>query len=98
MTPVLLYGLVILSAIAHAIWNALVKSAGDRTMTMVAIRTAGLLLGLAALPFVAWPAPESWKWLGLTATVMFAYYALLVTRNLDAIRTDRKSTRLNSSH
>src|SRR4030088_2337434 len=78
MTPVLLYGLVILSAIAHAIWNALVKSAGDRTMTMVAIRTAGLLLGLAALPFVAWPAPESWKWLGLTATVMFAYYALLV--------------------
>jgi drug/metabolite transporter (DMT)-like permease len=78
MTPVLLYGLVILSAIAHAIWNALVKSAGDRTMTMVAIRTAGLLLGLAALPFVAWPAPESWKWLGLTAAVMFAYYALLV--------------------
>ena len=51
----------------------LVKSAGDRVLTMVAIRTAGLLLGLAALPFVDWPAPESWKWLGLTAGVMFAY-------------------------
>ena len=78
MTPALLYGLVIFSAIAHAIWNALVKSAGDRVLTMVAIRTAGLLLGLAALPFVDWPAPESWKWLGLTACVMFAYYALLI--------------------
>lgn len=78
MTPALLYGLVILSAIAHAIWNALVKSAGDRVLTMVAIRTAGLLLGLAALPFVDWPAPESWKWLALTAGVMFAYYALLI--------------------
>ena len=78
MTPALLYGLVIFSAIAHAIWNALVKSAGDRVLTMVAIRTAGLLLGLAALPFVDWPAPESWKWLGLTASVMFSYYALLI--------------------
>ncbi|MBX9943843.1 MAG: EamA family transporter [Reyranella sp.] len=78
MTPALLYGLVVLSAIAHAGWNALVKSAGDRVLTMAAIRCAGLMLGLAALPFVDWPAPDSWKWLGLTAGVMFAYYALLI--------------------
>src|SRR6185503_6423848 len=78
MSAALLYGLVILSAIAHAVWNALVKSAGDRTLTMVAIRTTGLLLGLVALPFVDWPVTESWKWLALTAAVMFAYYALLI--------------------
>ena len=76
--PRFLYGLVILSAIAHAVWNALVKSAGDRTLTMVALRTTGMLLGLIALPFVDWPAPESWKWLAVTALVMFAYYGLLV--------------------
>lgn len=73
-----LYGLVVCSAIAHSIWNALVKSAGDRTLTMVILRTAGLCLGLAALPFVDWPAPESWKWLALTAAVHFGYYALLI--------------------
>jgi len=78
MSAALLYGLVILSAIAHATWNALVKSAGDRMLTMVAIRTTGMMCGLAALPFVDWPAPESWKWLAVTAVVMFAYYALLV--------------------
>ena len=78
MTPALLYGLVVFSAVAHSVWNALLKSAGDRVLTMVAIRVAGLGLGLAALPFVDWPAPESWKWLGLTAAVMFGYYALLV--------------------
>jgi drug/metabolite transporter (DMT)-like permease len=78
MSAALLYGLVILSAIAHALWNALVKSAGDRMLTMVAIRTTGMMLGLAALPFVDWPAPESWKWLAITSVVMFAYYALLV--------------------
>jgi len=78
MSAALLYGLVILSAIAHAVWNALVKSAGDRMLTMVALRTTGMMFGLAALPFVDWPAPESWKWLAVTAVVMFAYYALLV--------------------
>lgn len=78
MAPALLYGLVVLSAIAHAIWNGLMKSAGDRILTMVAIRSAGLLFGLVALPFVDWPAPESWKWLALTSCVMFAYYALLI--------------------
>jgi len=78
MSAALLYGLVILSAIANAVWNALMKSAGDRVMTMVAIRTVGLMLGLVALPFVDWPAPESWKWLAVTSVVMFAYYALLV--------------------
>jgi drug/metabolite transporter (DMT)-like permease len=78
MSAALLYGLVVFSAIAHSIWNAMMKSAGDRALTMVAIRVAGLILGLAALPFVDWPAPESWKWLGLTAAVQFGYYALLV--------------------
>src|SRR5260370_32508706 len=78
MTPALLYGLVILSAMAHAVWNALVKAAGDRIVHMVAIRTVGMPLGLVSLPFVDWPAPESWKWLAVTAAVMFAYYALLV--------------------
>jgi drug/metabolite transporter (DMT)-like permease len=78
MSAAVLYGLVVLSAIAHSVWNALMKSAGDRTLTMVAIRVAGLLLGLAALPFVDWPAPESWKWLGLTVLIQFGYYALLI--------------------
>ena len=78
MSAALLYGLVIVSAIAHSIWNALIKSAGDRTLTMVAIRGVGLALGLAALPFVDWPAPESWRWLGLTALIQFGYYALLI--------------------
>ena len=73
-----LYGLVLLSAIAHAVWNGLMKSAGDRMLTMAALRATGLVIGLGALPFVAWPAPESWKWLALTAGVQFGYYVLLV--------------------
>jgi drug/metabolite transporter (DMT)-like permease len=78
MSAAVLYGLVILSAIAHASWNALMKSAGDRTLTMVAIRGVGLVVGLAVLPFVDWPAAAGWKWLAATSAVQFAYYALLI--------------------
>ena len=78
MSAALLYGLVVFSAVAHSMWNALLKSAGDRTLTMVTIRVAGLALGLAVLPFADWPAAESWKWLALTAAVQFGYYALLI--------------------
>src|SRR6185503_16327698 len=78
VSAALLYGLVVFSAVAHSIWNALLKSAGDRTLTMVTIRVAGLAMGLAVLPFADWPAAESWKWLALTAAVQFGYYALLI--------------------
>src|SRR6267378_3056544 len=78
MSASALYGLVLFSAVAHAIWNSLVKSAGDRTLTMVTIRFTGLVLALAALPFVDWPLQESWEWLLLTALIQFGYYALLI--------------------
>jgi drug/metabolite transporter (DMT)-like permease len=78
MSAAVLYGLVIVSAVAHATWNALMKSAGDRMLTMAALRFAGLTIGLCALPFVDWPDPASWKWLALTASVQFGYYVLLV--------------------
>lgn len=78
MTAAFLYGLVILSAVAHATWNAMMKRAGDRTLTMIAIRAVGLVIGLAALPFVDWPAAASWTWLAATSAVQFAYYALLI--------------------
>ena len=78
MSAAFLYGLVILSAIAHATWNAMMKSAGDRTLTMIAIRAVGLVIGLAALPFVDWPDAAGWKWLAATSVVQFAYYALLI--------------------
>jgi drug/metabolite transporter (DMT)-like permease len=78
MSATILYVLVLFSAVAHAIWNSLVKSAGDRVLTMVTIRFTGLVLGLATLPFVDLPHPESWKWLLLTACVQFGYYAVLI--------------------
>jgi drug/metabolite transporter (DMT)-like permease len=78
LTPELAYGLVLLAAIAHAGWNAWVKSAADRLATLAVIRLVGLGVGLAALPLVPVPSRESWAVLGLATAAHYAYYALLL--------------------
>jgi drug/metabolite transporter (DMT)-like permease len=78
MSPDLLYGLVLLAAVAHATWNALIKSASDRVLMMAAIRLVGMLLALAVLPFVPWPSHATWIWLALASITTFAYYGLLL--------------------
>jgi drug/metabolite transporter (DMT)-like permease len=78
VSPDLLYALILLAAVAHATWNALVKSAIDRLLTMAVIRLVGLVFGLAVLPFVPWPGDTALMWLGLACVANFAYHALLI--------------------
>ena len=74
-TPVML--MVLLSALLHASWNAVVKSGGDK------LREAGLVAGGAAvvsallLPFVALPDSASWPWLVGSVIVHQLYYVLV---------------------
>jgi drug/metabolite transporter (DMT)-like permease len=72
------YSLVLLAAIAHAGWNAWVKSAEDRLATLAAIRLFGFALGLAALPLVPLPSREGWAVLVAATLAHFAYFALLL--------------------
>lgn len=69
--------IVLLAALAHAGWNALVKTSGDGFLVLVAIRLFGLVFGLAVLAFLPGPARESWPWLIAATLVHYAYYALL---------------------
>jgi drug/metabolite transporter (DMT)-like permease len=70
--------LVLCSAVIHAIWNAQVKGSSDRFATLVAIRCAGTLFGLVVLPFVPWPAAESWPFLLGAAACHYVYYAFML--------------------
>jgi drug/metabolite transporter (DMT)-like permease len=78
LSPLPLYTLVFLSAVAHASWNALVKNAGDRLLMMGAIRAVGLTYGLVMLPFVPWPNAVTVGWLTCATVAVFAYYGLLI--------------------
>jgi len=74
----LLYGVVLLSAVGHASWNALLKTTSDRLILMVAIRAVGLLYGVIVLWTVGAPSIESLGWVIATVAVMWIYQALLI--------------------
>jgi drug/metabolite transporter (DMT)-like permease len=73
-----LYVLVLMAAVGHAVWNALIKGSGDRVLMMAAIRLVGLLFGLGVLLFIGGPSRASWPWLLTAALGHYAYYALLI--------------------
>lgn len=71
-------GVVLLSALLHASWNAVVKSDADRLVSMGLVMIVGSLMGLAALPFVPMPQPEAWKWLIISIVIHNFYYFFLL--------------------
>lgn len=73
-----LYVLVLVAAVAHASWNAMVKNSGDRLLMLVSIRVVGLLSGLAVAALVPFPSIESIPFLLAAATVHYLYYALML--------------------
>jgi drug/metabolite transporter (DMT)-like permease len=74
-----LFLLVLLAAIMHAGWNALVKVSDDRVAAMCGVTIAGGLGGLALLPFAETPAVASWPYLALTTIIHIGYYGFLIT-------------------
>ena len=65
--------LVLLAALLHASWNALVKSGGDPFVNIAVVTATG---GIAAIPFLfVYPLPsgETWKWLCCSAVIHFVY-------------------------
>ena len=71
-------GLILISALIHAIWNAIVKSDTDRLMSFGLVMLAGSFIGAAALPFVETPRAEAWPWLLGSVTIHVFYYWFLL--------------------
>ncbi|NOE26468.1 DMT family transporter [Ruegeria sp. HKCCD6157] len=69
--------IILLAALLHAVWNAIVKTAADRT-TMLGLVALGQVLPAAvmvmALPL---PNPESFVYILLSTVVHFGYYFML---------------------
>ena len=77
MEPVVVV-VVLVAAVMHAAWNSFVKIGEDRVLTMsMVLAVGGLLGGLLIFPNAP-PAPESWKFIALSAAIHTAYFTLLV--------------------
>ncbi len=70
--------LVLLAALLHAVWNALIKAGGDRlvmTTTIMFVPILPSLLGLFVLPAMA---PAAWPFVILSAVVHWIYFGVLI--------------------
>lgn len=61
----------------HASWNAIVKNAGDRALTLSAVAAMHTLGGLLLIAVSEPPAPASWPSLFASTVIHYGYYALL---------------------
>ncbi|KFI32802.1 membrane protein [Haematobacter missouriensis] len=75
--PPEVFGLVLVAALMHAAWNAVVKASGDKTLTAVMVAAAAAIISLPIMPFLAIPARESWPFLALSVALQVAYYFLV---------------------
>lgn len=71
------FELVMLAAVLHALWNAIVKAGQDTFLTTVLVTTCAALWAAAALPFLPAPAPASWPFIAASALLQVLYYALV---------------------
>lgn len=69
---------VLLAAVTHAGWNAIAHRITDKLVGFALISGGGLLIGLAMVPFVPFPAAGAWPYLSCSAAIHIAYYALLM--------------------
>jgi drug/metabolite transporter (DMT)-like permease len=68
---------VLLAALLHAVWNALIKSAGDKLLTTITVALAAAGVAAVALPWVAQPAAASWPFIAASALLTIAYFILV---------------------
>lgn len=69
--------LVLLAALMHASWNAMVKAVDDRAGILAALSAVHALTGLVLVAIAPVPAPESWPMIAASAGLHYGYYLLL---------------------
>ncbi len=72
------YAAVLLAAVAHASWNALLKNSGDRVLMLGAIRLVGLAAGIVIAVIVPLPSMQALPYLLAAAAIHYAYFALMI--------------------
>jgi drug/metabolite transporter (DMT)-like permease len=77
VTP-LVAAAVLFAAVTHAGWNAIAHQITDKLVGFTLIAGGGMLIGLAMVPFVPFPAAGAWPYLAASAVIHVAYYVLLM--------------------
>ena len=68
------FAAVLLGALLHASWNALVKSSTDKSLDMAVIHVIASLLAIPMVAVVGWPSAAAWPYILTSVTIHIAYY------------------------
>jgi drug/metabolite transporter (DMT)-like permease len=74
--------LVLLAAVLHAAWNALVRREADRLGGMARLALATSALSAPLLPFFDFPSASAWPFLGVTL-ILHTFYMLFLAKAYD---------------
>jgi drug/metabolite transporter (DMT)-like permease len=74
ISPIVIILLVLVAAVLHTAWNALVKIGGDRKMSTALVAALCGIVCLPLLLFATPPAPASWPFILGSILVHIAYY------------------------
>ncbi|MFM2067177.1 MAG: hypothetical protein RLZZ584_2086 [Pseudomonadota bacterium] len=69
---------VLLGALLHASWNALIKRGQDKALDTAFIHVLGVVLALPVVLVVGLPRPEAWPYLAGSLVIHIGYYIALV--------------------
>ena len=67
----------LLGALLHAIWNALVRAGADKTLTTILIVSGAGVVTACWLPFVPAPAVASWPYLAASVLIHVVYFTFV---------------------
>jgi len=71
------FAIVLMAAVLHAVWNAIVKSGSDTLLTTILVTSSSGAVAAAILPFLAQPAAASWPFLLASLVFQIVYFALV---------------------
>ena len=77
--PIEIAAMVLVAALAHAAWNALVKGDDDRLVTLGAVNAMRFLLCIPAVLVLPLPDRASWPYLLASAILHVGYYIFLLS-------------------
>jgi len=69
--------IILSAAMLHAVWNAIVKTAADRTTTLGLVALGHVLPGAVMVSILPLPSPEAFIYIALSTFVHFGYFYLL---------------------
>jgi drug/metabolite transporter (DMT)-like permease len=70
---------VLLAAVLHASWNALIRFHGDRLAMMTLLAAFGAVFALPAALWLGPPDPASWPWMAASVTLHVGYNVFLAS-------------------